>query len=63
MVLEPGNDDLVVLLHIAATPTLRDQVDAFGRTANKDDLPDRGGIQEAADLLAGGLVGIGGARG
>ena len=38
MMLEPGDNDLIILLDIAASPTLRDQIDALGRPAHKDDF-------------------------
>ena len=60
VVLEPGDDDLVVFLNIAASPALGDQVDAFGRAAHEDDFARGGGIQEAARLFPRAFVGVGG---
>src|SRR5271157_4773876 len=60
--LEPGDDDFVVLLNVAASPTLGDKVDGLGRSANEDDLADRAGIEESTRLFARRLIGIGGTR-
>ena len=38
VMLQPGDDDLVVLLNVLPPPALRDQVDRLGGSANKDDL-------------------------
>ena len=63
MMLEPGDDDFVVLLNILASPALRNQVDGFGGSAHKDDFARRACVEEAARLLAGRLVGIRRTRG
>ena len=62
VVLEPGDDDLVVLLNVATAPALGHQVDAFGCAAHKDNLAGGGRVQEAAHFFARAFVGIGGAR-
>ena len=62
VMLQPGDDDLVVLLNVAASPALGDQIDGLGGSANKDDFAGRAGVEEAARLLAGRLVSIGGTR-
>src|SRR6266852_7327393 len=46
--LKPRDDDLVILLDIAPTPTLGDQVDAFGSAANKNNLARGRRIQKTA---------------
>jgi len=38
MVLQPGDDHLIVFTNIAAPPRLGHQIDALRRPANKDDL-------------------------
>ena len=63
VMLQPGDDDLIVLLNIAPAPTLRHQVDAFGGSSDEYDLARGSGIEKTARLLARGLVGIGRARG
>ena len=60
--LEPGDDDLVVAADVLATPALRDEIDRLGGAADEDDLVGRGRVEEAADLVAGRLVGVGRAR-
>jgi hypothetical protein len=62
VVLEPRDHDLVALVHVPPAPRLRDQVDAFGRAAHEHDLVRRRRVDEAADTLPSGLVGIGRAR-
>jgi len=47
MMLQPGDDDLIILLNIAVAPALCDQVDCLGRPADKDDLPCGPGIPES----------------
>jgi hypothetical protein len=59
VMLQPGDDDLVVLLDVAPSPALRHQVDGLGGSADKDNLARGSGIEEAARLLAGRLVGVG----
>ena len=63
VVLEPGDDNLVVFADVPAAPALRHQVDAFRRASHEHDLLGRRCVQEAADLLARGLVRVGRARG
>jgi len=58
MMLEPGDDDLIVLLNILTSPALRNQVDCLGGSAHEDDLARSTGIEEPARLLTGRLVGI-----
>jgi hypothetical protein len=62
VVLEPRDDDLVALADVAAAPALRDEVDALGRAAHEDNLLGRRRVEEAADLVASALVGVGRAR-
>lgn len=62
MMLHPGNDNLIIFLNVASTPTLRHQVNAFGCPAHKDNLARCSGIEKAARLFAGRLVSIGRAR-
>ena len=52
VMLEPGDDDLVVLADVAAPPRLRDQVDALGRAADEDDLVAGRGVQKRAHLVS-----------
>jgi hypothetical protein len=61
--LEPGDDNLVVLLNVAPSPALRHEVDGLGGSADKDDLARGSGVEEAARLLACRLVSVGSARG
>src|SRR5262249_41750130 len=63
VVLEPGDDDLVARADVPPAVALRDQVDRLRRAAQEDDLAWGRGVQEAAHLLARGLVGIGGPPG
>ena len=63
VMLHPGDDNLIVLLNVLASPTLRDKIDGLGRSAHKDDLARGAGIQKAARLFASRFVGIGGTRG
>ena len=63
VVLEPGDDDLVVLLNVLAAPALRDEIDAFGGAAHENDFSRVRGVQEAADFGARALVGVCGAGG
>jgi hypothetical protein len=63
VMLQPGDDNLVVLLNVLPSPTLRHQIDSFGSSAHKDDFARGAGIEKAARLLARGLVGIGRTRG
>ncbi len=62
VMLEPGDDDLVALSHIAAAPGLGDEIDALGRAAHEDDVLDRRRLQEAANFFARGFIGVGRAR-
>ena len=55
---QPGDDDLVILADVLAPPALGNQVDPLGSAAHEDDFAGRRGVEEAADLFAGGLVGI-----
>jgi len=52
-------DNLVVLVDVLLSPALGHQIDPFGRAAHEDDLTRRWCIEEAPDLFARGLVGIG----
>ena len=63
VMLEPGDDDLVVLADVLAAPALRDEVDRLGCAADEDDLVRGRRVEKAADLFAGVLVGVGGAGG
>ena len=63
VVLQPGDNDFVILLHVAVSPALGHQVDAFGGAANKNNLARRGSVQEATHFLARTFVGVGGPRG
>src|ERR1039457_2741547 len=63
MVLEPCDDDLVVFLNVASPPALRDKIDRLCGTTDKDDFTRCSCIKEAARLLSGGLICIGGACG
>src|SRR5258708_12806033 len=58
MVFNPTDDDLVVLADVAPAPTLRHEIDRFGRTADEYDLLCRRGIEKMRYLLAGILVGV-----
>src|SRR5271166_1133959 len=62
MVLKPCDDDLVVLVDIAASPRLRDEVDALGGAANEYDFASPRSIQEAARFFTRALVSIRGPR-
>ena len=46
VVLEPGDDDLVALLDVAAAPALGDEVDALGGAAHEDDLARRAAFRK-----------------
>ena len=59
VVLEPGEHDLVVFADVAPAPALRDQVHAFGRAADEDDVLDGAGVEEGLHLLSRRLVGVG----
>jgi hypothetical protein len=48
VVLDPGDDDLVALLPIAAAPALGDEVDGLGGAADEDDLLRGRRVEEAA---------------
>ena len=61
--LEPGDDDLVVLADVLAAPALRDEVDGLGCAADEHDLVRGRRAKKAAHLFARVLVGVGGARG
>src|SRR5262245_888343 len=63
MMLEVRDDDLIVLLHVTASPRLGDQIYALGRAAHEDDALGRGRVDEGAHLAACALVGIGRTRG
>ena len=62
VVLEVRDDDLVALADVLQAPALRHQVDRLGRAADEDDLLGRRRVDEARDLLARALVGVGRAR-
>ena len=62
MVLEPGDDDLVVLLNVARAPALGHEVDAFSCAAHKNNLAGGGSVQETAHFFARPFVGIRGSR-
>jgi hypothetical protein len=62
VVLEPGDDDLVTCVDVAAAPALSNEVDAFGRATHEDDVFDRRCVDEAAHLVARSFVGFRGAR-
>src|ERR1035438_5030759 len=47
VVFQPGDDDLVVLLHVTAAPSLGDQVDTLGGAAHKDNFARGGSVEEA----------------
>jgi hypothetical protein len=38
MMFEPGNDDLITLANIAASPSLGNKIDAFRGAAHKNDF-------------------------
>jgi hypothetical protein len=48
MVLQPGDDDLVVFLDVLAAPALCDEIDGLGGAANENDFADGAGVDEAA---------------
>ncbi len=58
VMLHPGDDNLVVLLNVAASLALRHQIDGLGGSTHKNDLARRSSIEEAACLLACRLVGV-----
>ncbi len=60
VVLHLGQDDDVVLADVGPAPGVGDQVDGLGGVADKDDFARAAGVDEAADLAAGVLVGLGG---
>ena len=60
MVLHAGDDDLVAGPDVLAAVGLGDEVDGLGGAAHVDELVVLGGVDEAADLAAGGLVVVGG---
>ncbi len=55
-----GDNDLIAGVQVGAAPTLRDEVDALGGTANEDDFARLGRAEEAAYLLTCLLVSAGG---
>src|SRR6202021_1079500 len=61
VVFQARDDNFVAGLHVLAAPGLRDQIDAFGGAANEDDFVLVARVEEALDLGAGELVGLGGA--
>ena len=63
VVLQPGDDDLIILADEAVAPALGHQVDGLRGAAHEDDVLHGGGVEEAAHLLAGALVGVRGAGG
>ena len=63
VMLEPGDDDLVILADVLAAPALRDEVDGLGCAADEHDLVRGRCMKKAADLLAGVLIRICRARG
>src|SRR6202167_5278278 len=62
MMLEPGDDDLVIFLDVAMAPTLGTAITGPGGAANEDDLSRRRSVQEAAGLFASALIGVGSSR-
>jgi len=60
MVFQNGQDDLVARLKVRPAPAGGDQIDAFGRTANEDDLFLVRRVQECPGLPARVFHGIGG---
>ncbi len=62
VMLQPGDDDLVILADMLAPPGLGDQIDRLGGAAHEHDLVAGRRVQEAGDGIARRLVGIGGAR-
>ena len=62
VMLQPGDDDLVVLADELPSPALGNQVDGLRRAAHEDDLFHRRSVQKAAHFLASFLIGVGGAR-
>ena len=52
MVLELSHQNLVTFAETGAPPTLRDEIDRFGRSARKHHLGLLGRVEEAADLFA-----------
>ncbi len=63
VMLEPGDDDLVILADILSAPALRDEVDGLSCAANEHDFVRGRRAKKAADLLAGVLIRVGGAGG
>ena len=63
VMLEVRDDDLVVLVDVASTPGLGNEVDALGGPAHEDDALGRRRIDERAHLRPRALVGVGRARG
>ncbi len=61
VVLEPGDDDFVVFLDVLASPTLGDEVNAFGCAAHKNNFAHSRRVDKAPDFFTGTLVSIGGA--
>src|SRR5471032_766537 len=57
--LEMRHDDLVALAHVLHAPGLRDQVDAFCRTAHEDDFLRRCSANEASHRIARTFVCVG----
>ena len=60
VVLHPRDDYLVAFADVLAAVGLGDEVDSLGGSPDVDELVVLGGIDEAADLAAGGLVVVGG---
>src|SRR5260370_14353097 len=59
VVVEDGEHYQVAGPDVLSTPRVRDQVDGLGRAAGVDDLLGRCGVDESADLFAGGLIALG----
>jgi hypothetical protein len=59
VMLEPGDDDLVVAIDVLPAPALCHEIDRFGGATDEDDLLGRGCVQQATDLFPGHLIGVG----
>jgi hypothetical protein len=63
VVLQGGEQDLIVGLEVGAAPGLGDKVDRLGRAPRKDDAGGLAIAQEVSDDASGGLERLGGSFG
>ena len=59
VVLDPTDDNLVILANMLTPPALCDEVDGLGCSANEDDVFGGVCVEEVCNLLTSVLIGIG----